>query len=189
MGRGSCHGGVCECQPGWTYFDCSIRAPLRSPLPDLHFPIPCSAHCRRLQGHVLPTALALACASTARAIAATASVGKTARRSAVPTIAPAAALASRTAAWASAAATLATAAQIAARPLVYQYRPAFSMTPPPHAPPPTVVLGGANCFGSRPRGHAAHMLASCSGVGLAPRSARNWRGCSVQIPAVTSNTL
>ena len=27
MGRGSCHDGQCECQPGYTYFDCSLRAP------------------------------------------------------------------------------------------------------------------------------------------------------------------
>ena len=43
MGRGSCHDGVCECQPGWTYFDCSIRAPTRGALaPPPRAPTPAS---------------------------------------------------------------------------------------------------------------------------------------------------
>ena len=51
MGRGSCHDGVCECQPGWTYFDCSIRAPTRAPIPKLTDPNltqPTAAVCRNV---------------------------------------------------------------------------------------------------------------------------------------------
>ena len=51
MGRGSCHDGVCECQPGWTYFDCSIRAPTRAPLrtrPDPDLTQPNAAVCRHV---------------------------------------------------------------------------------------------------------------------------------------------
>ena len=71
-------------------------------------------HRRRVQGRALPTAPAPACASTARANAATASAAATARRGAARTAARAAARASRTAAWARAAATPATTAPIAA---------------------------------------------------------------------------
>ena len=42
MGRGACHDGVCECQPGWTYFDCSIRAPTRAPALPPRAPTPAS---------------------------------------------------------------------------------------------------------------------------------------------------
>ena len=59
MGRGSCHDGVCECQPGWTYFDCSIRAPTRGALapppraPTPASPGPTAAVCRDVRCRLL----------------------------------------------------------------------------------------------------------------------------------------
>ena len=102
MGHGSCRNGRCDCAPGYTYFDCSLRelTPLPSPssVPSLPLAsrtdaslltprpaLPClltSRFCLCIQEPAPETALASVYASTAPAGAATDSVAVTAQNTA-----------------------------------------------------------------------------------------------------------